>query len=50
MMNSEEGKCPFPHDQLPKENNPNQGETIAGENKEARAETTGRNFAGTSGK
>ncbi len=66
MTNSEEGKCPFPHgqntgnsqdpqaplsdDQKPKKNDPGQGETIQSENEEARANTTGRNFAGTTGK
>ena len=34
MNNDENGKCPYPHDenQIPKENNPQQGETIHSEN------------------
>lgn len=37
MSNSESGKCPFPHDQLPKENNPNQGETLHSENADGKS-------------
>lgn len=32
MSTSEQGKCPFPHHELPKENNPHQGETIHSKN------------------
>ena len=34
MSTSEQGKCPFPHHELPKENNPHQGETIHSKNEE----------------
>ena len=29
MSTSEQGKCPFPHHELPKENNPHQGENYS---------------------
>lgn len=49
MSTSEQGKCPFPHHELPKENNPHQGETIHSKNEENPIPTAGMSL-GNSGK
>lgn len=50
MSTSEQGKCPFPHNEFPKENNPHQGETIHSENKENPIPADGRSLNNGSGK
>ena len=37
MSNDNQGKCPFPHGEMPKENNPNHGETTHSENAEKKS-------------
>lgn len=49
MSTSEQGKCPFPHHELPKENNPHQGETIHSKNEENPISVAGMSL-GNSGK
>ena len=49
MSTSEQGKCPFPHHELPKENNPHQGETIHSKNEENPIPVAGMSL-GNSGK
>ncbi len=49
MSTSEQGKCPFPHHKLPKENNPHQGETIHSKNEENPIPVAGMSL-GNSGK
>ena len=49
MSTSEQGKCPFPHHELPKENNPHQGETIHSKNEENPIPVAGM-LLGNSGK
>lgn len=49
MSTSEQGKCPFPHHELPKENNPHQGETIHSKNEENPIPAAGMSL-GNSGK
>lgn len=49
MSTSEQGKCPFPHHELPKENKPHQGETIHSKNEENPIPVAGMSL-GNSGK
>lgn len=49
MSTLEQGKCPFPHHELPKENNPHQGETIHSKNEENPIPVAGMSL-GNSGK